>query len=566
MSERGARTTVGGYLAKRLEKIGLKEYFAIPGDYNLGLLDEILKNRQLKMVNCCNELNAGYAADGYARATGFGAVFTTFSVGALSAVNAITGAYAEDLPVLIVSGGPNTNSESRNEILHHTTGQAHYDYVMEMFRPVTCRSVIVRNVDEAPAVIDETIQACLIEKKPVYLEIPCNLAACEVPAPVPKRFDVHLHSDADTLAAAVEHAAEFLNAARKPVLVAGVKLRCAGAGEAFEALVAKMGCAFAAMPNAKGFVNERDPNYMGIYWGPVSDFGVNEIVESADAYLFAGPVFTDYTTTGYSAMIDKRRLVHVDRGKIRLEDATYTGVAMRDFLSGLAEKVNANDASLKGFHRIQGDVFNPRVETVTSVTREQLFYDIQEMLTPETVVVAETGDSWFNCMELKLPTGAGFEIQMQYGSIGWSVGAALGYAQAVNGRKRVVALIGDGSFQMTAQEVSTMIRYKLNPIIFLLNNRGYTIEVEIHDGPYNNIQNWDYAGLMKVFGEVGEGQGLGIKVETEDELREAISQARAFDGPVMIEVILDRDDCNHKLLNWGNRVAGNNSKPPAQIV
>jgi len=186
---------------------------------------------------------------------------------------------------------------------------------------------------------------------------------------------------------------------------------------------------------------------------------------------------------------------------------------------------------------------------------------IEVLLTAQTALVVETGDSWFNGQKMKLPRGCGYEFQMQYGSIGWSVGAVLGYALALQKeKKRVIAMIGDGSFQLTAQEVSTMIRYGLDPIIFLINNRGYTIEVEIHDGIYNNIKNWDYAGLMDVF-NAGEGNGWGCRVGTEEELVDAVAFARDHEGVALIECVIDRDDCSKELLEWGSRVAAANSRP-----
>jgi TPP-dependent 2-oxoacid decarboxylase len=181
------------------------------------------------------------------------------------------------------------------------------------------------------------------------------------------------------------------------------------------------------------------------------------------------------------------------------------------------------------------------------------------MLTSDSAILAETGDSWFNGIRLDLPSGARFEIQMQYGSIGWSVGATLGYCLGSKDRK-VVAMIGDGSFQMTAQEISTMIRYGVKPIIFLINNGGYTIEVEIHDGPYNTIKNWNYAGLMEVF-SAADGNGRGWQAGTNAELDQAIEAAQDHDGPALIEVAIDRDDCSKTLLAWGAHVAKNNGRP-----
>ncbi len=299
-------TTVGSYLATRLEQIGVRDYFAVPGDYNLVLLDQLLKNEQLHFVGCCNELNLGYACDGYARANGIAAGFVTFSVGGLSAINAIAGAYAEDLPILFVSGGPNTNARPENRPLHHTLGEVRYRYQLEMFKEVTAIALSIEHLDDAPELIDRAINECLRRRKPVYLEIACNLAGQSIPSAPLQKLTAPTPCDEAALEAAVEHAAEMLNAAVKPVLVGGVKLRPWAAVGAFAEVAQASGYATAMMPNAKGFFDESAPGFIGTYWGPVSSPGCAEVVESADAYLFAGPTFTDYTTTGYTALINPR--------------------------------------------------------------------------------------------------------------------------------------------------------------------------------------------------------------------------------------------------------------------
>jgi TPP-dependent 2-oxoacid decarboxylase len=234
---------------------------------------------------------------------------------------------------------------------------------------------------------------------------------------------------------------------------------------------------------------------------------------------------------------------------------------MADFLRALAVKLNRNETSLTAFHRIQ-EQRSPEKEGAPSalVSTRGLFAKIQEQLSPESAVIAETGDSWFNGLNLDLPRGGRFEIQMQYGSIGWSVGATLGYCLGSPDR-RVIACIGDGSFQLTAQEVSTMLRYDAKPIIVLINNGGYTIEVEIHDGPYNTINNWRYSQLVEVFNG-DHGKGWGCCVITQAELAEALEKATEHDGLSLIEVRIDRDDCSKNLLEWGTHVARNNGRPP----
>ncbi len=554
--------TVGSYLAARLEQIGLKQYFTVPGDYNLVLLDEILTNPNLQMISCCNELNAGYAADGYARATGGpAAAIVTFSVGGLSLLNAVAGAYAEDLPLIAISGGPNTNSEAEYELLHHTLGEVDYGYQREIFRRVTAEAVLIHHPTEAPRQIDRALEVALRRQKPVYLEIACNIAGASVSSPNSRSFTPRFTSDPESLNDAVEHAAELLNAAAKPVLVAGVKLRSSGALDAFQQVVDQSNYAVAYQPNAKGFLDEQQESVVGCYWGPVSSPGCSELVESADLCLFAGPTFTDYTTTGHTALIDRQKMIRATPDSVILPTQAYNDVALADFLSQLATKLTPNDASVAAFKRFQEPTTTTAPGTSdAALTTRQLFAHIQSLLDGQSAVVAETGDSWFNGTQLDLPSGSRFEIQMQYGSIGWSVGATLGYCLG-QPERRVVALIGDGSFQLTAQEVSTMIRYGTSPIIFLINNGGYTIEVEIHDGPYNTIKNWDYAGLVNVF-NASDGSGWSTRAATEKELADAIQQATQHDGLSLIEVQIDRDDCSKNLLQWGGHVAKNNGRPP----
>lgn len=554
--------TVGKYLAARLAELGVRHYFTVPGDYNLILLDEFLKCDELQMISCCNELNAGYAADGYARATGgLGAVVVTYSVGGLSALNAVAGAYAEDLPVIAISGGPNTNSTAEYELLHHTLGKIDYDYVKDIFKEVTVESVTIQHPTEAAGQIDHALETALKTRKPVYLEVACNIAAAPVSAPNPRQAPGPSISDEKSLASAVERAATLLNQAQKPVVLAGIKLKSAGAEANVRALIDATDYAVAITPDAKSLFDEQHPNYMGIYWGPVGTPGCSSVVESADLCLLLGAVFTDYTTTGHTTLIDRNKSIDVRPDQVIVAGQCYNDVFMNQFLQTLTGRLKQNDTAIRAYRRIAEERNHDKVDSSEApLSTRQLFAQIQEMVDSETTIIAETGDSWFNGINLSLPPGSRFEIQMQYGSIGWSVGATLGYCIGQPDRQ-VVACIGDGSFQLTAQEVSTMLRYGAKPIIFLINNGGYTIEVEIHDGPYNTINDWQYCKLVEVFGG-GRLNGYGCRVETNEQLAQAIAKARQHDGLCLIEVQIDRDDCSNNLLEWGAHVAKNNGRPP----
>ncbi|CAD5181533.1 unnamed protein product [Musa acuminata subsp. malaccensis] len=565
-----ADATLGRHIARRLVQVGALDVFSVPGDFNLTLLDHLIAEPGLRLVGCCNELNAGYAADGYARARGVGACVVTFTVGGLSVLNAIAGAYSENLPVICIVGGPNSNDYGTNRILHHTIGLSDFSQELRCFQTVTCFQAVVNNLEDAHELIDTAISTALKESKPVYISIGCNLPGIPHPTfsrePVPFFLSPRI-SNQMGMEAAVEATAQFLNKAVKPVLVGGPKIRVAKAGKAFVELADACGYPIAVMPSAKGLVPEHHPRFIGTYWGAVSTAFCAEIVESADAYLFAGPIFNDYSSVGYSLLLKKEKAIVVQPERVVVANGPAFGcILMKDFLQALAKRLKMNTTACENYRRI----FVPEGQPLECQPKEPLrvnvlFKHIQKMLSEKTAVIAETGDSWFNCQKLKLPDGCGYEFQMQYGSIGWSVGATLGYAQAAKD-KRVIACIGDGSFQVTAQDVSTMLRSGQNSIIFLINNGGYTIEVEIHDGPYNVIKNWNYTGFVDAIHN-GEGNCWTTKasrVTCEEELKEAIEKVMGpkKDCLCFIEVIVHKDDTSKELLEWGSRVSAANSRPP----
>ncbi|HLO68739.1 MAG TPA: thiamine pyrophosphate-binding protein [Holophaga sp.] len=554
------QTTVGNYLAQRLLEAGIQDFFAVPGDFNLALLDELIAHPGLRMVTCCNELNAGYAADGYARARGAAALVVTFAVGGLSAVNAVAGAYAEDLPVVVVSGGPNALSLKEGRTLHHTLARPGEGetWVRDLFRPITAATFLVRDPEQAPRAIDGALLAALKARKPVYLEIACNLARESVSLPHPMSVPPAESADALSQEAAASHASAFLNLARQPVLVAGSLLRCGRAVSAFRDLAERSGYGVACMPDAKGLFPEDHPQYLGIYWGTASSPGCREVVEASDAYLFAGARFNDYTTLGYSTLLQRARMVQACPRHACVGGQSYQGLLLPEFLGDVAGRLKPNPAALEAFRR---DPL-PGAEPVSApaeapLAARDLYARIQAQLAPGDTLVADTGDAWFQAMALRLPEGSRFEIQMQYGAIGWSVGALLGLGVADRNR-RLLGLVGDGCFQMAAQELGTILRERLRGLIVILNNGAYAIEAMIHDGPYNDLQAWRYAALAEA---MAAGAPLvARRVTTLGELDGALAEAGDFPGLTVLEAVLDRADCSRALLGWGAAVSGYNAR------
>ncbi|KAG2686049.1 hypothetical protein I3760_10G157600 [Carya illinoinensis] len=404
--------SLGGHVARRLVQNGVTDVFSVPGDFNLTLLDHLIAEPGLNNIGCCNELNAGYAADGYARSRGVGACVVTFTVGGLSVLNAIAGAYSENLPVICIVGGPNSNDYGTNRILHHTIGLSDFSQELRCFQTVTCYQAVVNNLEDAHEQIDTAISTALKESKPVYISISCNLAGLPHPSfsrePVPFSL-APKWSNKMGLEAAVEAAAEFLNKAVKPVLLGGPKMRVAKACNAFVELADACCYALAVMPSGKGLVPEDHPHFIGTYWGAVSTAFCAEIVESADAYLFAGPIFNDYSSVGYSLLLKKEKAIIVQPERVVIGNGPQFGcVLMKDFLRELAKRLKRNPTSYENYHRIYvPEGHPPKAEPREPLRVNVLFQHIQKMLSSETAVISETGDSWFNCQKLKLPRACG---------------------------------------------------------------------------------------------------------------------------------------------------------------
>jgi len=540
--------TVGRYLVARLEEVGVRHVFGVPGDYVLGFMDEIVESR-MELVGTCNELNAGYAADAYARLNGIGAVCVTYAVGGFSLLNAIAGAYAERVPVIAICGGPNQSDRERRRLLHHTLGD--YDVQVEVFGHVTEMSSVLDDADDAPDRIDEAISRALRARRPVFLELPADIAVR--PCRAPQAFDwaVPPETDEDALAEAVEEAVRMLCAAERPVILGGVEVHRFGLRAQLEALMDRVEIPVATALMGKSVVAETHPRYIGLYSGALSEGYVRETVESADCVLSLGAWMSDINLGIYTARIDPGVMVHATAERVQIKHHSFDRVPLGRFLEALLvalPKGQGGPREIRPASRILDHAWTPAPDTPITIAR---FYGrMNSFLRDDHVVLADAGDSFMCAGDVVMHEQVGFLCQAFYCSIGFTLPGALGAGLADRDRRPVV-FIGDGAFQMTAQELSTLIRQRLSPVIFLMNNRGYTVERVIHDGPYNDIQDWDYAALPAVFG----GAETAV-VETEADLEAALARAIAApDALFFVEVRLDPMDSSESLKRLGQEIA-----------
>ncbi|KAJ5717528.1 hypothetical protein N7488_003174 [Penicillium malachiteum] len=537
---------VAEYLFRRLYEVGIRAVHGVPGDYNLSALDYLPKCG-LDWVGNCNELNAGYAADGYARVKGISALITTFGVGELSAVNAIAGAYSEFVPIIHIVGQPTTKSQKDGMLLHHTLGNGDFNVFNKMSAAISCYVARLNDPHDAAALIDSAIRECWIRSRPVYVTLPTDMIYAKVNGDRLKTpIDLSLpENDPEKEDYVVDVVLKYLRGAKNPIiLVDACAIRHRVLDEVHD-LVEASGLPTFVTPMGKGAVNETHKNFGGVYAGNGSNAGVSEMVESSDLILSIGAIKSDFNTTGFTYRIGQLNTIDFHSNYVRVRYSEYPDINMK----GVLRKVVQQMGKLSAVPVPPINNTLPKSEqssTSQTITHAWLWPTVGQWLKENDVVLTETGTANFGIWETRFPPNVTAISQVLWGSIGYALGSCQGAALAAKElhNRRTILFIGDGSFQLTVQEISTMLHNKLNPIIFVICNEGYTIERYIHgwEAKYNDIQPWDFVNIPKVFGAKDGYKGYRIK--TRDELHKLFADQtfRDSDSLRLVELYMPRDD------------------------
>ncbi|KAJ5594798.1 uncharacterized protein N7459_001006 [Penicillium hispanicum] len=537
---------VAEYLFRRLHEVGIRAVHGVPGDYNLSALDYLPKC-DLDWVGNCNELNAGYAADGYARVKGISALITTFGVGELSALNAIAGAYSEFVPIVHIVGQPTTKSQKDGMLLHHTLGNGDFEVFNKMSAAISCYVARLNDPHDAATLIDSAIRECWIRSRPVYVTLPTDMISAKVNGDrLKKPLDLSLpENDPEKEDYVVDVVLKYLRAAKNPViLVDACAIRHRVLDEVRD-LVEASGLPTFVAPMGKGAVNETHKNFGGVYAGNGSNPGVRDVVESSDLILSIGAIKSDFNTTGFTYRIGQLNTIDFHSTYVRVRYSEYPEINMKGVLRKVVQKMgklNATPAPPITNTLPESE----QASTSQTITHAWLWPTVGQWLKERDVVLTETGTANFGIWDTRFPANVTAISQVLWGSIGYALGSCQGAALAAKeqGNRRTILFIGDGSIQLTAQELSTMLRNKLNPIVFVICNEGYTIERYIHgwEARYNDIQPWDFANIPKVFGAQDGYEGYRIK--TRDELTKLFANQGFCNSEnlQMVEIYMPRDD------------------------
>lgn len=515
---------IGNYLIEQLYSHGIRHVFGVPGDFILGFFNQLMDSK-IQVINTCDEQGAGFAADAYARINGLGVVCVTYCVGGLKVVNPTAEAFAEKSPLVIISGSPGIKERKKDPLLHHKV--KNFDTQFKVFEEITVASVLINNPQTAAQEIDRILNAALTYKRPVYIELPRDMVSVDIFLdPIQNNTVAQVDqyqekSDPIILMEALNETIDMINSSIRPVIVAGVEIQRFGLQNELLNLVEKLKIPVSSTILSKSVISELHPFYLGVYEGAMGHDAVREYVESSDCLILLGALMTDIDLGGFTAKIDQKRTIYINSDKFSVRYHNYEEISLKDFIDKLIESNDIKQrvdfinkplySNLEQFCPIKGQ----------KITIKRLFQCINSFLKDDMIVLADIGDALFGGTDLVIHRKTEFLSPAYYASMGFAVPASIG-TQLANPKLRPLVIVGDGAFQMTGMEISTVLRFNLNPIVIVLNNGGYGTERSILDGRFNDILIWQYSLIPNIV-----GGGKGFIVETEEQFEEALLYAES---------------------------------------
>jgi indolepyruvate decarboxylase len=532
---------LGEFLFEYLHSKGVKTAFGIPGDFALPTFRWLDKS-PMKYVTMTHEPSVGFAADGYARVNGLGVALVTYCVGGLNMLNSIACAYAEKSPVVVISGGPSPLEKKTDHLVHHKVKT--FDTQRRVFEEVTCANTVLDDLETAPKEIIRVVEEVLRQSRPGYIEVPHDLVSQMITVPHFKNQEIP-ESDKESLDACIREAVQFINAAKKPVIIADIELHRHGLTDLAVELAQKYNIPISATLLSKSLIKENHPLYIGVYSGALSEAPCQEYVDSSDCVIMLGTFLTDVFMGMYTSALERKKSIMVTTETAQVGLHYYKDIELRDFLEEL------NRAPL--VKREAFDNPNPSTpptpladnERPEQLTAESIFRILSLNMLAGSTIVCDTGDSLLGAIGIRATERQHFISDAYYLSMGFAVPASIGI-MAADPTERPYVIVGDGAFQMTGFELSTAIKNGMKPIVIVINNDGYGTQRYIIDGKFNEILQWNYTRILDVF-----GSGKAMKVSTKGEFEAALKSANSGDELCLIEAVIPRDDSSRSLRRLG---------------
>lgn len=504
-------------LLHALKARGATEVFGIPGDFALPLFREIERCAVLPLVTLSHEPGVGFAADAAARARGgLGVAAVTYGAGAINLLNAVAGAYAERVPLVVLSGAPAAHESGSGLLLHHQVKTL--DSQWKLFAELTVDRARLDDAQRAPGQIARVLDAALARSRPVYIEIPRDMPArpcAAVPmtsAPPP---------DPERLAACADELLARLAAAQRPVLMVGVEVRRYGVEDRVAELARRLGCPVVTSFMGRGLLAQADVPLLGTYLGLAGDLGLSERVEQSDGLLLMGVIVSDTNFAVSSRRIDLRKSIHVYDGDVVMGHHVYPGVPIAALVDALLARLPASAAHTS----VPVARPAPAPESAAddaAVRPEDIATAVNTLLRAQgsMPLASDIGDCLFTAMDID---HAALVAPGYYATMGYGVPAGLGLQVATG--QRPIVLVGDGAFQMTGWELGNAARCGCDPIVLVFNNASWEMLRAFEPAArFNDLPRWDFAAMAAGMG------GDGHAVATRAELAAALARAHATRG------------------------------------
>ncbi len=520
------------YLVKKLEELDINDFFGVPGDYNFNLLYAVNNNPNTKFIGCTNELNAGYAADGYARIKGYGAVITTYGVGELSAINAIAGSYAENIPVIHIVGLPSTKNIEQKKSVHHNLFDVNYRAFYDAYKSVTAGVAFLAK-DNAKPEIDRVIKILIKEKKPVYIAIPDDIATMEISDRV---VSMDYFSNKDVLKEVSEKIAEKIKQAKKPVILGDALVKRYDACIEYKEFAEKSGLPVTNFIMGMDLIDMDYEKYVGGYFASYKNQIAQKYLEDTDCLIAVGPIYSDLNSLGFNLPYKINNHIAIYGNYSYVDGKKYSGVKMADVLESVTSLISAREEEVDK----PNIGYKKRSCENKSLTQEYIYTRIQEFLKENDILICETGIVPYGISPLKVPNNVTIEFQMLWGSIGWATPATLG-ACIAKPQSRVILITGEGAHLASAMEIGTMLKMGIKPVIIVINNDGYTIERYLSQNSndsFNDIPKMNYSKFARTF----EGDVWATKILTDEDFDKALKVTQIMNKMCYLEITTESMD------------------------
>ncbi len=541
-----SRSTIGSAVIDRLHQLGVRHIFGIPGDYVLSLY-QLIERSPIRHIGTTREDCAGFAADAYARINGIGAACVTYCVGGLNTVNAIACAYAERSPVVLLTGSPGLSERIRMPYMHHMVRE--FSTQRDVFERMTVAAVSLDDPMTAEREMDRAFAALLRYRRPIYIEIPRDLVHTPLAAPLKPLCLDDEPSDPAALEEALGEVRAMLASAKRPAILAGAEIGRFGLQDHLTRLVEQLNVPIASTLLGKSVIREDHPLYVGVYGGLIARDEIQTFINDSDCLLILGSILSDMEgLDAQSPLLSEGRTIHATADRVAIKHHRYDSIRFQDFVQALS----AHPFTPRPSRPLPPplSIETKPVEPAGLITLYGLFRHLDSILDAKTLIVADVGESLFAAADLHVHRRFEFLSPAYYTSMGFAVPAAVGAAFA-DPTVRPIVLVGDGAFQMTGTELATAVRFGQTPIVIVLNNRGYSTEREILEGPFNDIHNWHYERICEMI-----GGGMGRIVRTQQDFEQTLATALAdISHLYVLNVILDPADRSPGMVRLAHRLA-----------